>query len=258
MMALFEFELKPVAEIAPWGEAPDLSLSWFALTDGQSRINAGSSILFRYTDAILSYWEIAEKDADYPLAAFARDILGCVAPAITPLPKFLHHIADDWTGLRRLQAQSAEHDAHYEAFRWLGERSPWFSYLVENPEISFIREKDNILIEWDNTACLIEGIPVWEAQFGSFTLPVEAFLKECHSFCDRLLDEMYRRINMIEKGEIKAQIPLNTHDLYQQHDTWRDEFQGYFEIRNEPDVPWDEAESALDLILKAFPNTTAG
>ena len=40
-MSLIEFELTPVAEIEPWGCAPDLSLHWFGLSYGSYHLEAG-------------------------------------------------------------------------------------------------------------------------------------------------------------------------------------------------------------------------
>ena len=39
-MTLFELELAPVEQIHPWGEPGNLSLSWFALTDGRFRTSS--------------------------------------------------------------------------------------------------------------------------------------------------------------------------------------------------------------------------
>ena len=38
---LFEFELKKIEDIEPWGAPEKPSLSWFALTDGTFRVEVG-------------------------------------------------------------------------------------------------------------------------------------------------------------------------------------------------------------------------
>jgi hypothetical protein len=50
---LFNFQLDPIDEIVPWGEPPDLHLSWYALTLGQCLVQVGSEELLRYSGAIL-------------------------------------------------------------------------------------------------------------------------------------------------------------------------------------------------------------
>jgi hypothetical protein len=251
-MSLFEFELYPIESIFPWGEEPNLSLSWFALTDGVLRINAGNHVLFRYSRDMIHNWEMKVNDADYQIAAFARDFIGCFKAAITPIPEFLQPLAWDWNKLRDLLIKSNDHDASYEAFRWLGERSPFTSYLTESPEISFIRKENEIIVGWDNRHCLIDGLPVWESQFGTFVISVDEFISECLSFTDRLLAEMKNRIMLLESGSVKAQIPLNSEDLFRQQDSWFEEFSEYFDRQYEPDVSWYETKTAIELIVKDF------
>lgn len=246
---LFEFEIAPVDKIQPWGEAPNLSLSWFALTDGIFKLNAGNHQLFQYSDEIAKHWQIGSRNTDYFVVAFARDFLNSAIPAITPLPDFLHPLAWNWDLLRDLRIKSKDHDACYDAFRWLGERSPWTSYLNANPEISFIRKENDIMIAWDNRDRIIDDIPVWQEQFGTHLISVDDYLSECHSFVNRLLDEMLRRINSIASGKLKPQIPVDCQDLLKQHETWKKEFAGYFTSSNEPDISWDETRNALSQIV---------
>jgi hypothetical protein len=60
---LFEFILRPLNKVAPWGNAPDLSLSWFGLTDGDYRINVGSEHLFAYSEGIKRHF--STKDPNF-------------------------------------------------------------------------------------------------------------------------------------------------------------------------------------------------
>lgn len=249
-MALFEFELKPVEEIQPWGEEPTLTLSWFALTDGVFRMNVGDSTLFRYSKEILRYWETSDfLDADYQIASFARDMLNTVAAAKVELPDFLQPLASNWERLCDVENHAREHEAYYEAFRWLGHRTPWTSYLVQHPVISFVRQGDNILIGWDNRDRVIEGIPVWESTFGSFVMPLDRFLQECRQFSNKLLADMHTRIKRIEIGEAKAQIPLNSDELLTQHKAWQKEFDEYFATQGATEDSWLETQKALALIF---------
>jgi hypothetical protein len=265
-MALFEFDLCPVEDLTPWGEPGRQSLSWFALTYGIFRVVVGEQILFRYTPDLLSRWreqardagceDTGRPDADYQIAAFARDILGSVAAGVAPLPHLVESLAADWELLTQLERQPRESgeedsedadDRHYAAWRWLGERSPWTSYLVAQPRLSFVRIGDEVRIHWDNRDRVIEGIPVWTAQHGVHALPVEVFLSECRSFADRLLDEMDGRISRIEAGAARPQVGVDIPSLREQQDSWRKELMSCFNASN-PDIAWERTETALRAI----------
>ncbi|MGC4093278.1 MAG: DUF5984 family protein [Polyangiaceae bacterium] len=255
-MALFEFELAKVEDIEPWqtGKGPDLS--WFALTDGRFWMPVGDRVLFEYTDEISAHWGAGVHVAEYQVAAFVREMLGCVAAASARLPPRLEKLASTWGGLSELvngkAAEEADDDRNgdsYTAWRWLGERSPWASYLVDAPRVHFVRIGEEVRIHWDNRDRLVDGHQVWTAQLGVHTMPVEAFVSECRSFANRLLDPMEARIAAIDVGTVSARVALDTASLRQQHETWRTEFGSYFG-EYQPDISWPEAECAIERIAR--------
>lgn len=257
-MALFEFDLFPIEDITPWGEPGRQSLSWFALTDGFFRVVVGEQILFRYTPEILAHWSEQARDASYQIAAFARDMLGSVAAGVAALPDFVERLAADRELLARLERQPCPpdeedsgdaKDRRYAAWRWLGERSPWTSYLVAQPRLSFVRIGDEVRIHWDNRDRVIDGIPVWTAQYGVHALPVEVFLSECQDFSARLLGEMDARISRIEAGTARPRVEVEIFSLREQQESWRKELTSYFEA-SAPDIPWEQAEMALRVVAK--------
>ncbi|MBA4106658.1 MAG: hypothetical protein C0485_12950 [Pirellula sp.] len=241
-MAIFEFELASVEDILPWGEPGEQSLSWFALTDGRFRVIVGDQILFRYSDEILSHRGSLERDAEYQVAAFVRSILSCVAAAVAPLPPRIERLASNWQLLMELEKPlddvRAVDDLWYDAWGWLGERSPSTSYLVGCPKFQFVR------IHWDNRGRSIDGLPVWTARQGVRVMSVEAFLEECRDLVRRLLSAMHERIAGIEVGAMKPQVEVSTSSLHEQHEMWRAEFASYFG-EYQPDVPWQETENTL-------------
>jgi hypothetical protein len=256
-MPLFEFELLPVEEIAPWGEPGKPSLSWFALSYGIFRMVVGEQTLFRYTPEILAHWgshDPRQRDVHHEIAEFAREMFDCVAAAIAPLPPFFEALAADWTLLRRLEEfsrrgekASKDDDRYYTAWRWLGERSPSTSYLIAYPEISFLRVGSEVRLGWDNTRRLVDGITVWTAGSGVLAFSVDAFVAECEDFAERLLKAMESRITDIEAGRCHPQTAVDIASLRQQQETWRALFAAAF-YEHEPDLPWDEAEAALRAI----------
>lgn len=248
-MPLFEFELTPNIEIAPWGEGDDKNLTWFALSLGKFRINTGKQTLFRYTNEILDHWNLEERDADYQIASFARDVLGSYGAALSPLPKLFEVEAENWENLCDLHRAAVDHDNYYEAFRWLGERSPDTGYLVSCPNVSFYLVGEKVVVGWDNRDRLVDGIPFWEAQFGTIELSIEEFKKESQGFASRLLDQMRTRIQNLDGGVEKAVIETSNADLLAQQSEWEREFSGYLGSPQAPDMPWDEAEEAFERIL---------
>jgi hypothetical protein len=250
-MALFEFELRDLGKIAPWETSNGPSLSWFALTDGHFRMPVGSEVLFEYTEAVQSQLKQRDTRVDYQIASIARDILECMIPAVTKLPPSVERLASDWKKLRQLEkatealAESDDSwDLSYDAWRWLGERSPWTSYFVSNPRFTFVRVGDEVRIHWDNRGLEIDGVIAWTAQAGMHVLPVEVFLAECRSFSNRLLSHMEQRIDQLEAGVARAQIAVNIESLREQHEWWKGEFETYFKDRS-PDLSWEQTEHAL-------------
>src|SRR4051794_23522280 len=102
-MSLFEFELARVEDIVPWDTPDGPSLSWFALTDGLFRMPVGDQVLFEYSDEIMAHWGTTERNANYQIAAFAREMLGSVAAAAARLPERIERLAADWHRLTKLQ-----------------------------------------------------------------------------------------------------------------------------------------------------------
>ena len=250
-MALFEFELRDLGEIAPWETSKGPSLSWFALTDGHFRMPVGNEVLFEYTEAVQSHLKLEDPRVDYQIASIARDMLECLMPAIMKMPPRVERLASDWNKLRQLQKATEALDENdeswdltYNAWRWLGERSPWTSYFVSNPRFTFVRVRDEVRIHWDNRGLEIDGITAWTAQTGVHVLPVTAFIDECRSFSNRLLIQMAQRVDLLESGSAKAQVPVNIESLREQHDSWKAELETYFKERD-TDLSWQETEHAL-------------
>lgn len=254
-MALFDFELRDVGEIPPWETSAGPSLSWFALSDGYFRMPLGNEVLFEYTEAVQRKLKMKDSRADYQIASIARDMLECVAPALAKLPPRIERLASDWSRLCELQTATEamekddDWDLAYDAWRWLGERSPWTSYFASNPRLSFVRVENQVRIHWDNRGLEIEELPAWTAQKGMHALPVDVFVDECRSFYKRLLAQMSNRIDSIESGAAKVQTPVDIASLREQHTSWEAEFEAHFAERK-PDLPWERSERALCAVAK--------
>lgn len=223
-MALFSFDLHPVAAIEPWGLPDRPKLSWFALTLGDFRVHGDDALLFH--------------EPDYQVAAYVRGVLATRAAATSRLPARFEALVSDWPRLDALYERtwSAQSDIDtelaYVAWRWLGERQPDF------PEtMSFIRVEDVVLVK-DR-----------ERPGTSRSLPVDRYEAECRDVEARLMAAMSARIEAIEAGA-QTLTPVSLDALREQHEGWRAEWASYEARAYEPDIAWDEAEGALRAIAE--------
>jgi hypothetical protein len=241
------------------------------LTDGHFRIEAGKEALLRHSPAIILRWGLLNEDAEYQVACFARDVLKSVPAVASPIPTFFQNIVRDEALFRRLQKSPTQHSRekvpagviaeleveksnrafeqdYYNAFRWLGERSIWLNYLTYCPDIWFVRVGDEVWIHWDDVDKKFEGIEVWTARRGTYSISVQAFLAECHGLSERLLSAMESRIVSIENGSVRAQIPLDTVSLRDQLLSFKNEFDTSLSAKYRPDIDWKESQKAMRAI----------
>ncbi len=87
---LFEFELRPLDQVKPWGTPADPNLHWFGLTDGQFWIQVGEHRLFEYHQASRNH-SGAPQYCDYQVARLYEDIISLVPHALVPVPDDLQH-----------------------------------------------------------------------------------------------------------------------------------------------------------------------
>jgi hypothetical protein len=183
-------------------------------------------------------------------------MLGCVSFVMSPLPLRVERLAADWDAMKKfeeacfaLDEKDDPENLAYDAWRWEGERSPWTSYLNANPRLSFLRIGDEVCIHWDNRSLDIEGVMAWTAGKGTHTLPADIFLKECRDFANRLLAQMASRIDSLEGGRLRTQVPLDFACLRRQHQEWAEELEDYFKPRK-PDLSWEQTERALSTLAR--------
>ncbi len=127
---LFDFKLRPINEISPWGEPPDLSLSWFGLTEGFYWLEVGSERLFCYSHQMAKYPKFSDY-VDYLVVRFWEDILQILPDVLAPIPPELARwFSTDSPSIRDL-LQSApdwldtqkDPDVLAEAISWIHNRT---------------------------------------------------------------------------------------------------------------------------------------
>lgn len=103
----FRFELRPLAEVAPWG-GDQPSLSWYSLTDGRYWIELGDVELLRY---VPEEGEVRPY-VDYYVVRLWEDLLQLFPAAIEDVPMDLVDVlrtdASDWSDLDDLDDPAVE------------------------------------------------------------------------------------------------------------------------------------------------------
>jgi hypothetical protein len=194
-MKLFDFKLKEIHEITPWGEAGALSLHWFGLTDGYYHLNAGRHELFRYSEEILAHWKTGLNSAyssypypDYQVVRLYEDILEIFPCVAQPIPDYifdqfrtLDSFEDFLARLNRAcDGTDSEKNEKFDQIRsFLWTRRLDSGHLVQGPNIWFFRNSDSVYIRWLNEDKLIDGIPVWKEKKGEAVIPFD--IKFCES-----------------------------------------------------------------------------
>jgi hypothetical protein len=232
-MPLFNFSLRPIDEIQPWGTAPNPSLHWFGLTDGCYWIDAGGEELFRSSEEALAKWPhdpFAGPYLDYQVSRLLEDVLSILADVLQPVPPRLQpyirsaYAATFWRDhCRAFWGSDATHDDGLAgraslAEDWVNRRSVDTYYLTCGPRIWIWREAEAVTIAWDNTREEIDAVQPWASLLGTYSLPAVEFLAEVTSFHDRLMAEMGHRIDSISTSWDRPEIRIDLRGLVQEHE----------------------------------------
>src|SRR5262245_36658809 len=194
---LFNFQLRPVQDVAPWGREGDYRLSWFGLTDGWYWLDCGGHELFRYSDSIIKSWEHEGRQpadppyVDYQIVRLWEDVLDILPEVLSPIPlNLLQRIepgveSDLWYRQvfeyvfpEESEASQVIQDKFGVATRWFGQRFLNSGYIKQGPRIWLWSDGKTVFIRWDNTDFVLDGHKLWTAQSGTYSLPVEKFVEE--------------------------------------------------------------------------------
>jgi hypothetical protein len=228
---LFQFELRPLDQIQPWGEPEDPNLHWFGLTDGLYWIQAGEHRLFEYSN-IAQTRSGVPPFCDYQVVRLYEDVIDLAPYALEPVPEELQrYIALDeskpwnhyWTKwYESVHAIGASEDSMNlldDAGPWMGRRTLDSAYLTPSTNIVFWSNRDSVHIQWDNRGKLLQDCQAWSAQFGSWQLPRARFMDEVRSFHDRLMEEMAKRVSQVAAGALPRNVRVDLEGLRRAQDT---------------------------------------
>lgn len=204
---LFDFQLRALNQIQPWGAPEDPYLHWFGLTDGFYWMNVGEQTLLEYSQQVQSQ-PGATRYCNYQVALVHEDLLDMVPHVLAPVPQELQpfislHSRDSyweaWTSLDdALLFGNPNLDLLGDAGSWMGARTLDSLYLSPSARIWMWSDTQDVHIQWDNRDKQWNGSPAWSAQIGSFSLSRADFVNEVSAFHGRFMHLMANRVASIQ------------------------------------------------------------
>ncbi|XZF13504.1 DUF5984 family protein [Chitinophagaceae bacterium MMS25-I14] len=203
-MFRINFQLKPPANISPWG-----SMGWFALSLGEYWLTIGDKQFYEYTSAILEVWNGKEqKYVDYQLARFIEDFTTTFTYIAESLPNDFYAMTQDamiFSGFYQKASDTVDdliygdtsdevvYRAH-KIVKWAADRSISAMHLNYGPAIFFFRNGNKLRIVWFAGDKTDEGIPVWTAGNGTLEMAYNEFVIAVEDFKDRIFEAMGQQI----------------------------------------------------------------
>jgi len=257
---LFNFQLKPLDQITPWG-GPDHPLhDWFALTEGEFWIEAGECTLLEYSEQARP---AGARHCSHPVAQLHEDLMDMLPYILEPLPAGLvpylfGNEANAWWesyetwyehNLEQLETdaelQRIDHDAH----RLMYGRVLDTGYLADDTYITLWSDDENVYFGWDNRNATEDGHAVWSSGFGEFQMSRREFISELHAFHSRLIEEMAARIEQVQSGALPPEVKVDIDELRIEQDRRADEMQDALNLESQTD--WAAVERALNEVRES-------
>jgi hypothetical protein len=200
----FQFQLRKIEEVMPWGTGQDRKLHWFGLTDGHYWISTPIGDALRYTEEVTQQWKCDSSYVDYQVAQIFENIQEVLPYALEPVPPDIAEIVSspDWYAKGEAWHESLPEDSELsetwlDAMEWWWAREFDTAYLKHGPSFQIWRVKDQITIRWDSRE---EGESVWLLPEGECSLDVNSFTSSCYAFLDSVIEQMQVRVNSIDQS----------------------------------------------------------
>lgn len=204
-MALVNFRLKHPDTIIPWGDAPDTSMHWFGLTEGEYWLDFNKATLYEYTKAISAD---GVPYVEFQVARLLEDWTGIFESIAAPVPDGFYSIAETSNYLYRfygavnkflenLPEDAVEaYDRYDKAIEWIYSRTLTAMHLNYAPGVSFFRNKDKLAIVWKADYLVGNNVPVWTAQNGEIEMEYAVFVREIEDFGGRFFAAMDTQVEL--------------------------------------------------------------
>jgi hypothetical protein len=235
---MINFKLKKFEEIVPIGQKPNLSLSWFWLTDADLYLTIGNNKIYEYSTEALSHFGHKKTPYnDYYLARFIEDFTKLFQKIGESIPEKYYELsknkdlfeenAQKW--LDKYDTDEDEHnDFYFDEYNtlisWIYERNLNSGHLIGGPSLWFFRCKNKINIVWETDDELDNGGKIWTAKSGNHEMNYDDFVSEINTFGIKFFSEMDERIRLtIEKKW--ENIEINKNRLLEEHKERKQDFE---------------------------------
>lgn len=253
---LFQFELRPLDQIQPWGAPADPNLHWFGLTDGEYWIQAGEHRLFEYANPAQAR-PGGSRFCDYQVVRLYEDVIDLASYALEPVPEELQQYIEideskPWKYFWSKWCEAIdEHDVSEEtldllddAGSWMGRRQLDSLYLTPSTNVIVWSDSDSVHFQWDNRDKLLHGCQAWSAQHGSWQLPRANFADEVRSFHDRLMEQMAQRVSQVAAGALAKSVRVDIEGLRREQEARSQSIERNFD-QPAPPTDWPVVLAAI-------------
>jgi len=244
----FNFELRKVEEIMPWGTGADRKLHWFGLTDGLYWISTPLGEVLQYTEGALVRYNSDCRYVDYQVARIFEDLQEIMPYALEPVPGDIAQIVSDpdWYAKRAAWFESDESSPElcerwFDTIEWWSQRNLDTLYLKHGPSIQIWRVEDRITIRWDSCE---QGESVWTLPKGECSVDAQAFTSSCLAFLLQVLEEMQIRVDyIVQNGWLRQDCVLDIPLLVKEQKDRSDAVQAVKDRR--PNTDWNVVREQL-------------
>jgi len=188
---LFNFALRPLADIQPWRSSQGLHLSWFGLSDGWFWLALGGQEILR-SDGEPTEGEL--PFLDHHVAQLWEDLLAILPSVLAPVPDDIaQKMAQprEWNAtVERVRALDEEPARLAAALGFFGERQLDNHYVVAAPRVHFWRHGETIHASWSTPPNDVS----WTHVEGHAAMPFANFLLELRAFDAAFLTLMKERV----------------------------------------------------------------
>lgn len=255
---LFNFRLRNLAHVVPWGTPEAPTLHWFGLTDGEYWIEAGEQTLFEYSVELQREMPHAPRYCDYQVARLYEDILEMCPRVLENVPEDLAKYLDfeRWGQLEQRLKSYDRPETEDQYWSLLDDLMPLASgrdldngYLSPGASIRMWSEGAHVSLAWDCRGRMLNGVKAWSANAGRHKVSKSMFVEEVRSFHERLMEAMSERVQAVMQGEL-SHVSIDLPGLVREH---RRRAADISQQLSPPSIatPWEKVRLAIETLLRA-------
>lgn len=257
-MALINFKLKHPDNIIPWGDAPDTSMHWLGLTEGEYWLDVNKATLYEYTTGVSKEGEDSPY-VEYQVYRLVEELASLFEAIAEPVPDAFYTIAKSTNYLYRyyaaaleyLENRSDDHNSYEKTIEWIYSRTLIAEHLTSGPGISFFRNRNHISIVWKADHLAGTRTHVWTAQNGEIEMEYDTFIKEMEDFGNRFFAAMDTQVQIAVAKDWGA-TQINKERLVQEQQEKRAAFQEKLALLKSEPTKHTEWDMINGLVTKMF------